>query len=150
MCRQYACFVEDCDKLCSTPQKRRLHLLDKHHFPKFYDFYIVNDGLGRRNTMLRTTARRSGDSSLRSSEGRELSCATDDDSNEMVGGFGIYDSATGIRGTGEDLNASGEVVGSKAMAEAGIDDVTQSIAALKFIPTKVRFGKAKGGLARKK
>lgn len=32
--QQYQCFVEDCDKICSTPQKRRMHLTDKHIFPK--------------------------------------------------------------------------------------------------------------------
>ena len=32
--RTYACFVEDCERKCSTPQKRRLHLIDKHGFPK--------------------------------------------------------------------------------------------------------------------
>ena len=31
---QYACFVEDCGRKCSTPQKRRMHLIDKHMFPK--------------------------------------------------------------------------------------------------------------------
>ncbi|KAG2017135.1 hypothetical protein GB937_005733 [Aspergillus fischeri] len=31
---QYSCFIEDCDRKCSTPQKRRMHLIDKHMFPK--------------------------------------------------------------------------------------------------------------------
>lgn len=32
--KTYACLVEDCDRYCSTPQKRRLHLIDKHGFPR--------------------------------------------------------------------------------------------------------------------
>ena len=28
------CFVEDCDKVCLTAHKRRMHLIDKHMFPK--------------------------------------------------------------------------------------------------------------------
>ena len=32
--KTYGCFVEDCDRKCSTPQKRRMHLIDKHGFPK--------------------------------------------------------------------------------------------------------------------
>lgn len=32
--KTYGCFVEDCDRKCSTPQKRRLHLIDKHMFPR--------------------------------------------------------------------------------------------------------------------
>lgn len=32
--KTFQCFVEGCDRLCSTPQKRRLHVIDKHGFPK--------------------------------------------------------------------------------------------------------------------
>ena len=31
---QYGCFIEDCERKCSTPQKRRMHLIDKHMFPR--------------------------------------------------------------------------------------------------------------------
>lgn len=51
--KTYACFVEDCDKTCSTPQKRRLHLIDKHGFPKFYNFRVVDQGIDRSNSMLK-------------------------------------------------------------------------------------------------
>jgi hypothetical protein len=50
--------VSDCDRLCSTPQKRRLHCIDKHQFPRNYDFFIVNDGIDRRSSMLRPPHRR--------------------------------------------------------------------------------------------
>jgi hypothetical protein len=55
---QYACLTTECDRLCSTPQKRRLHCIDKHHFPRNYDFFIVNDGIDRRSSMLRPPHRR--------------------------------------------------------------------------------------------
>ena len=32
--KTYGCLVEGCDRKCSSPQKRRLHLIDKHGFPK--------------------------------------------------------------------------------------------------------------------
>ena len=35
--KTYGCFVEDCDRKCSTPQKRRMHLIDKHGYPKVPD-----------------------------------------------------------------------------------------------------------------
>ncbi|KAF1952122.1 hypothetical protein CC80DRAFT_479672 [Byssothecium circinans] len=56
--KTYACFVPDCDRFCSTPHKRRLHCIDKHHFPRNYDFFIVNDGIDRRSSMLRPPHRR--------------------------------------------------------------------------------------------
>ncbi|KAF2431602.1 hypothetical protein EJ08DRAFT_648857 [Tothia fuscella] len=51
--KTYGCFVKDCDRFCSTPAKRKRHAIDKHGFPKFYDFFIVNDGIDKRSTMLR-------------------------------------------------------------------------------------------------
>ncbi|KIV99732.1 hypothetical protein, variant [Verruconis gallopava] len=32
--KTFACFVEDCERKCSTAQKRRMHMIDKHGFPK--------------------------------------------------------------------------------------------------------------------
>ncbi|KAF9734656.1 hypothetical protein PMIN03_004172 [Paraphaeosphaeria minitans] len=56
--KTYACLVPSCDRLCSTPHKRRLHCIDKHHFPREYDFFVVNDGIDRRSSMLRPPHRR--------------------------------------------------------------------------------------------
>ncbi|KAL2814612.1 hypothetical protein BJX63DRAFT_431266 [Aspergillus granulosus] len=52
--KTYGCFVENCERKCSTPQKRRMHLIDKHMFPKSYNFYIVNDGIDKQTSMLRS------------------------------------------------------------------------------------------------
>jgi hypothetical protein len=30
----FGCFVEGCDRMCSTPSKRKRHLIDKHCFPE--------------------------------------------------------------------------------------------------------------------
>ncbi|KAF3034755.1 hypothetical protein E8E11_003163 [Didymella keratinophila] len=54
----FACLVPTCDRLCSTAPKRRMHCVDKHQFPKNYDFFIINDGIDRRNSMLRPTHRK--------------------------------------------------------------------------------------------
>jgi hypothetical protein len=51
--KTFGCFVEDCERKCSTPQKRRLHLIDKHAFPKFYNFRIIDQGIDGRRTMLK-------------------------------------------------------------------------------------------------
>lgn len=48
----YKCF--DCDKVCSTKHKRRLHMMDKHGYAKDFDFGIVNHGLGSRGSSERT------------------------------------------------------------------------------------------------
>ncbi len=56
---QYSCFVEGCDRKCSTPQKRKMHLIDKHMYPKNFFFGITRDGIdGRRSLLLEGRARR--------------------------------------------------------------------------------------------
>ncbi|EMC92342.1 hypothetical protein BAUCODRAFT_97248, partial [Baudoinia panamericana UAMH 10762] len=51
--KTYACFAEDCEKVCAGWKKRRSHLVDKHGFPRNYDFFIVNTGVDGRRSMLR-------------------------------------------------------------------------------------------------
>lgn len=50
--KTYRCLVEDCEKLSSTQHKRRLHLVDKHLFPKSYNFRVINSGIDKRTSML--------------------------------------------------------------------------------------------------
>lgn len=54
----YACLIPTCDRLCSTPQKRRLHCIDKHAFPRSYDFIVIMDGIDTRSSMLQSPGRR--------------------------------------------------------------------------------------------
>lgn len=49
----FACFVEGCEKVCSDWKKRRSHLVDKHGFPRNYDFLLVNTGVDGKRSMLR-------------------------------------------------------------------------------------------------
>lgn len=51
--KTYACFVEGCDKICADWQKRRSHLVDRHAFPRNYDFFVVNSGVDGKRSMLR-------------------------------------------------------------------------------------------------
>ncbi len=39
--RQYECFLTSCTRKFATPQTRRLHLIDKHQFPKDYPFQVI-------------------------------------------------------------------------------------------------------------
>ncbi|KAF9928876.1 hypothetical protein BGZ67_006726 [Mortierella alpina] len=43
--KTYRCFVEGCDRLCSTAAKRRMHLIGKHQYPKQFNFGIVFTGI---------------------------------------------------------------------------------------------------------
>ncbi|KAH8924787.1 hypothetical protein BT69DRAFT_1217339, partial [Atractiella rhizophila] len=41
----FRCFVPDCTQRFGSPKKRRLHLIDKHAYPKSFFFGIVNEGM---------------------------------------------------------------------------------------------------------
>ncbi|KAF1998430.1 hypothetical protein P154DRAFT_383313, partial [Amniculicola lignicola CBS 123094] len=51
----WGCFVVGCDKMCRDERKRRWHCYAKHKFPQDFDFFIVNEGIDGRTSMLRPT-----------------------------------------------------------------------------------------------
>ncbi|KAK6432446.1 hypothetical protein LTR95_011387 [Oleoguttula sp. CCFEE 5521] len=51
--KTFACLVDGCEKVCGDWKKRRMHLIDKHGFPRNYDFFIVNTGVDGKGSMLR-------------------------------------------------------------------------------------------------
>ncbi|EWC45601.1 hypothetical protein DRE_05162 [Drechslerella stenobrocha 248] len=54
----YACFIEDCDKVCISPGKRRAHLIAKHYYHKNFNFFVVNDGIDRATSLLAASPQR--------------------------------------------------------------------------------------------
>ncbi|KAF2843812.1 hypothetical protein M501DRAFT_967613 [Patellaria atrata CBS 101060] len=137
--KTYGCFVLGCERLCSTPQKRRFHVIDKHQFPRNYDFFIVNDGLDKRNSMLRPTNRR------RSSAAAKSAMIERRRSNAVVGNDSTFV-------TGESTSDQC-VVCESTTVDADMNDITKSMSSLRFVPPSVRFGRGRGrgrgGLARR-
>ncbi|CEL09941.1 hypothetical protein ASPCAL13069 [Aspergillus calidoustus] len=118
--KTYGCFVENCERKCSTPQKRRMHLIDKHMFPKSYNFYIVNDGIDRQTSMLRsmqTHRRRLSSTPNSPQEGR------------------LRHRQTSISAPSSHLNAPSEP--EPGLPETEIAELERSMSALRFIPTSV-------------
>lgn len=73
--KTFACFVEGCEKVCRDWTKRRSHLVDKHGFPRNYDFLVVNSGVDGKRSMLRSGVDTQGHRA--SSRDRRGSNATD-------------------------------------------------------------------------
>lgn len=48
----FGCFVEGCDRVFKDHKKRRLHLIDKHDYPKDFIFSIVDRGIKKNDTSL--------------------------------------------------------------------------------------------------
>jgi hypothetical protein len=119
--KTFACFVEGCDKLCKAGGRRKLHCIDKHGFPKNYDFFIVNDGIDRRRSMLRQN---------RSKKKRFQKKSKDTPASPQS-------DETSAKSTPKSDDAS-------------MEDLTTFMSALKFVPSSVRFGgKARPTFARR-
>jgi len=146
--RTYACFVEDCERRCSTPQKRRMHLIDKHMFPKDYDFKIVDDGIDQRNSMLRSGRHRRWSSTAQHKHLIEDTAERRTATLEQNSKEGLLKRMSGdTDGGGVKETANPEDGGEthdSARPDAEMDRLAGAMSALKFIPPSVRFGRGKG------
>ena len=134
--KTYHCFVQDCEKVCSTPQKRRRHLLDKHMFPRNYDFHIVNHGSDNRTSLLRPEAKTH---QKQNNARRHKSLAQEDITEENMHASEVMDIEE------KNVDNLGQSPKDKSM-----DDIADSMAALKFVPKSVSFGRSRqrGGLSK--
>ena len=129
--KTYACFVEGCSKVCETWRKRKLHLIDKHKFPKDFEYFIVNDGVDDRTSMLRSENR---PAQHRSSNPHPDQVITPENDNYAT----VTQSRT-VAVAGEGLDASTDSVFDQDQSDAEM--LSNSLQSLKFVPNKVRFGR---------
>lgn len=130
--KTYACFVEDCEKKCSTPQKRRLHLIDKHGFPKIYNFRIIENGIDNSSSLLRGGQRRRLSVNL---VGRDIRTAYPSTSEHPSSSQSSANDRNSLQGGQDAKRAPSE--------STDIDELNMSFAALKFIPPSVQFRQRK-------
>lgn len=141
--KTFGCFVEGCDKLFYTPQKRRLHLIDKHEFPQNYNFFVTKDGIDKRHSLLvpgRATRHRSakdGSEALPSEVADEASAAGDEGAD---GVSGEGDAASSIA-SGE---AESALTPSTSASDTDMESLTKTMSSLRFVPPSVRFGRGRG------
>ena len=123
--KTYACFLPDCDRKCSTPQKRRLHLIDKHSFPRSYNFRVVDQGIDKSTSMLK--------------EGHRRRISTLTDTTQSIGHRRRASSLAGaIQPSSKVSGVPTEVCQSHDMRDdTDVDDLEKSMSALRFIPASV-------------
>lgn len=131
--KTYGCFVEGCDRKCSTPEKRRLHLIDKHTFPRFYNFRVVDQGIDAAQSMLRepkshrrrvSTTTSPADAAMR--RRRASSQLVNGENHETIASTAH---ATDARSTTHR--------GISSVQRNEIDKLEQSMSALQFVPPSV-------------
>lgn len=141
--KTFACFVEYCGKLCQTPQKRRLHLIDKHHFPKNYNFFIAKDGLDKRHSLLVPSTKQRSLSQQLSNTWTSTKSSEDQSMNQHL---------ASVASSSTSPEPNPVMTPASSNAEIDIDSLTKNMSSLKFVPNSVRFGRGgrgRGGLARK-
>ncbi|KAI4766502.1 hypothetical protein E4T52_01140 [Aureobasidium sp. EXF-3400] len=134
--KTYHCFVEGCEKVCSTPQKRRMHLVDKHMFPRNYDFHIVNHGSDNRTSLLRPETKTH---QKQNNARRNQKIAQEDITQENTHESDVMDVEEKKI---DNLDQSTE--------DKSMDDIADSMAALKFVPKSISFGRSRqrGGFSK--
>jgi len=128
--KTYACLVEGCGKLCSTPQKRRLHLIDKHMFPKVYNFRIIDQGLDKTNSLLQGGQRRRISTVESSSYRRRASLLP----AEATYGQSSPEAFKSPAYKGQGMSQTSR----NDRGATSVDELEQSLAALQFVPLSVQ------------
>lgn len=131
-----------------------MHLIDKHMFPKNYDFFIVNSGIDRRSSMLRPRHRQGSSASsrllLRDRQGSisQKSATTPEHSHGEI----QMDIEKLPVPAAEDLNATAHKRHLKTPSSTDVDmeTLTSNMSTLRFVPSSVRFGRGgrRGGFSR--
>ncbi|OAA43115.1 C2H2 type zinc finger domain protein [Metarhizium rileyi] len=133
----FSCFVEGCERKCLTHQKRRLHMIDKHMYPKNFFFGVTKEGIdGRRSLLVEHDhrRRRSSAASISHESRRRASTLEEKDvsaNHEGENNKPLYS---------EDVKEK-----PPKNADADMADLTGAMSALHFVPPSIRFGR--GGRA---
>ncbi|GAB7353218.1 hypothetical protein MBLNU459_g3738t1 [Dothideomycetes sp. NU459] len=111
-------------------------------FPKDYDFFIVNDGLDQRMSMLRPDSAPKSRKAVLSRGPRMPSTHSEATGPKDDGSSVPFSPDESIKGAQDHIYHSTD-------QDMDLDGVTDSIAALKFVPSSISFGqrRQRGGFA---
>lgn len=142
---QYSCFVEGCERKCMTPQKRRLHLIDKHMYPKNFFFAVTKEGIDGKRSLLIENGHRRRSSAGSQAQAKELRRRA----NTLEKGAPNSDNKSQAPLSSTTTQADK----SKAKPEKSVDtdmaDLTGAMSALQFVPTSIRFGRGRPGFSKR-
>ncbi|KAH0613773.1 uncharacterized protein H6S33_005659 [Morchella sextelata] len=151
----YGCFVEGCERFCSTPQKRRRHVIDKHHFPKEYNWGIVQWGIDNHTTLLTRSTTKNTLTTTSTTGPTIAATPTTPNKPQKLGGKNPSPKQKdpsrrkrpmGIKEEEEEGKPSMEK--GKEVKEVDMLDVANAMSAMKLVPPSVRFGGRRGASMR--
>ncbi|KAL6698705.1 hypothetical protein J3F84DRAFT_363705 [Trichoderma pleuroticola] len=139
----YSCFVEGCERKCMTPQKRRLHLIDKHMYPKNFFFAVTKDGIDGKRSLLIETSRRRRSSAGSQPQAKELRRRANTLESEAL------PSDNQSQSTLPSTTAPNGKVKPEKPADTEMADLTGAMSALQFVPPSIRFGRGRAGFSKR-
>ncbi|KAK8048346.1 hypothetical protein PG994_010076 [Apiospora phragmitis] len=149
----YSCFVEGCDRKCRTPQKRRMHLIDKHMYPKNFFFGVTKDGIDGRTSLLIENGHRRRGSSISQNGSQKAAAASRRHSLRSQTADAAADMSTppahphavpesDMKGCA--IASNDKVAPRPESADTAMADLESAMSALQFVPPSIRFGRGKG------
>ncbi|CAM1505574.1 Fc.00g112110.m01.CDS01 [Cosmosporella sp. VM-42] len=136
----YSCFVEGCERKCLTHQKRRMHMIDKHMYPKNFFFAVTRDGIDGRRSLLVESGhhRRRSSTATQSKESRRRASLLEGEGSQPKD---TPKSPPPKGGRKESTNDD--------RADTDMADLTGAMSSLNFVPQSVRFGKGRAGFSKR-
>lgn len=128
-----------------------MHLIDKHMFPQQYEFFVVNDGIDHKSSMLRSGRhghrRHSSAVQMNPEEVKQRAATAEltsskqsNEREELISR--PNDASVPIKNDGmEGLETSVPVLKQEDDQMKGLET---AMSALRFVPTSVRFGRGRG------
>ncbi|KAK4169273.1 hypothetical protein QBC43DRAFT_295845 [Cladorrhinum sp. PSN259] len=161
--RTYACFVEGCDKVCHNPQKRKMHLIAKHMYPKNFFFGVTRDGIdGRQSLLLEGTGSSRRRLSAASSSRKATALAPASEKRAAKEVRERSPTTVTLENSPDDKGANSTDNRPPAAADPvwkdfpeqkpdeEMEDLSASISKLQFVPRSIRFGRGgKSGFAKR-
>jgi hypothetical protein len=146
---QYSCFVEGCERKCMTHQKRRMHLIDKHMYPKNFFFAVTKDGIDGRRSLLNDGShhrRRSSTNSQTIKSSRRRASLKEGESTSPQQAPKSPQSPKSPKSP--TVQRTEMKQGGKKPTDTEMADLTGAMSSLSFVPPSVRFGRGRAGFSK--
>lgn len=131
-----------------TPQRRRLHLIDKHVYPKNYFFAVTKEGIdGRNSLLLEAGHRRRKQPPNFQPKGSQKRDGPNPGSDKNDGDDRSPGNASEVADSQPSGNPSsdGDTRSAKEEGDDQMEGLTGAMSALKFIPRNIQFGRGGKG-----
>ncbi|KAF7547372.1 hypothetical protein G7Z17_g7774 [Cylindrodendrum hubeiense] len=146
----YSCFVEGCERKCLTHQKRRMHLIDKHMYPKNFFFGVTKDGIdGRRSLLVDGHHRRRSSTTTQSKESRRRASLLEGAGSQAQAEAQTGEPSPKSTPTKKTEKVAEKVANSDGPVDTDMADLTGAMSALNFVPPSIRFGRGRAGFSKR-